>query len=69
MTINKTIKNTIDTLEVWDEVLNYKVTEVDTENWFYFTLEEIDWFETKLVDDGELFDMIYEGIQEDKANS
>jgi len=61
MTINKIVKDYIDNLKVWDNVLEYTVTEID---WDIYTMDDHD-NETFLVkDSGELFDM----IMDDKIN-
>jgi len=65
MRTNKDIKNQIDNLEVWDEVLWMEVTEIDDD---IYTLDNP---ETKvwLIKDGwELFDMLYEEELDNEVN-
>lgn len=64
MTINKEIKNRIDNLKVWDEILSYTISEIEDD---IYTLD--DKKNTWLVKTWwELFDMLYEEYIDEETN-
>lgn len=67
MTINKQIKNAIDNLEVWDElVCKYKVESIWEDG--LYELSEIEWFKLSYMWYDEIFDLLYDGIKNLKSN-